>query len=687
MRRRKFGTILVVPAVVAALCGGLLTPAGAAPSGEPALTGPAQPDGGAAGAEWTATHDGPQQYPGVHVDWDVPITMSDGTVLKSNVYRPADGAGNAVDTKTPVIVNMTPYTKLVSAVADAAVSMPELMDPIMEFTRGLNPDAAPFEGLTELLKAVNGGALRTFTTDQELIKSGYTQVVVDVRGTGFSQGVWQVLQDREQQDTVEVIDWAAAQPFSNGRVGMNGVSYSAINQMQAASRNPNALQAILPVEPGGDLLRDVVAPGGGLGIGFMPAWLLAINGLKFLPDMQALLKGEFDTTWWNDRLESPLTFMDLLWAGLATPTVADIPPALAALLDDQSALRHDLVVRADQITTPTMLYGGWHDLFVNSEPRMYNQIPLPPGEKQLIMGDTYHMNPASAFGETGHPPRLDVLQRAWFDRWLKDIDNGIDGWGPVTMDQIGGGWITADSFPRPGMTHQRMYLSAASSGTSPGSVHDGSLNAAGVGAPAALTITPTLSTLCSRDSAQETMGIAGAFDACSQDSRVAEAGALSFTGAPVTTATAISGPVNVRLNTEHDATDGYWTATLNDVAPDGSSVVLTSGQLTSSLRAIDDAQSGFAPNGDVTDPHYRLTLASRQPLGPGQPVTLDVGLAPIEAVLEPGHRLRVDIFAANLPKGMLLGPMLRESGLKPQRLVLDPNQPSFVNVPLSRPMG
>lgn len=675
MRGRKFGKILAVPTVVAALCGGLLTPAAA------------QPDGGAAGAAWTATHDGPQQYPGVHVDWDVPITMSDGTVLKSNVYRPADASGNAVDTQTPVIVNMTPYTKLVSAVADAAISIPELIDPIMAFTRSLNPDAKPFVGVTELAKAVSGGALRTFTTDQELIKSGYTQVVVDVRGTGFSQGVWQVLQEREQQDTVEVIDWAAAQPFSNGKVGMNGVSYSAINQMQAASRNPAALKAIMPVEPGGDLLRDVVAPGGGLGIGFMPVWLLAVNGTKFIPDMQALLKGEFDTTWWNDRLSSPLTFMDLLWAGVMTPTVADIPPELATLLDDKSSLRQDLVVQADQITTPTMLYGGWHDLFVNSEPRMYNEIPLPPGQKQLIMGDTYHITPATGFGEANHPLRLDVLQRAWFDRWLKGIDNGIDSWGPVTMDQIGGGWITAGSFPRPGMTHQRMYLDAASSGTAPGSVHDGSLNAAGVGSPTTLTIAPTLSTLCSRDSAQETMGITGAFDACSQDSQIAEAGALTFTGAPVAQATEISGPVNVRLNTVHDATDGYWTATLNDVAPDGSSIVLTSGQLTSSLRAIDPALSGFSPNGDVTDPHYLLTLASRQPVVPGQAVTLDVGLAPIEAVLKPGHRLRVDIFAANLPKGMLLGPMLRESGLKPQRLVLDPGQPSFVNVPLSRPMG
>ena len=684
MRRRKVRVALAAPAVVVAVCAGLLTPAAASPPGSAQPNDTAQPDGGAAGA---ATHDGPKQYPGVHVEWDVPITMSDGAVLKSNVYRPADAAGNAVDVQTPVILNMTPYTKLVSAVANAALSIPELADPLMAFTRGLNPDAKPFTGITELAKAVSGGGLRTFSIDPELVKSGYAQIVVDVRGTGFSQGIWQVLEKREQQDTIEVIDWAASQPFANGQVGMNGVSYSAINQMQAASKSPAALQAIFPVEPGGDMLRDVVAPGGALGIGFMPVWLLAVNGTKFIPDLQSMLKGEFDYTWWNDRLASPLTFMDLLWAGITTPTIDQIPEGMATLLDDKSSLRQSLLVHAESITTPTMLYGGWHDIFANSEPRMYNKIPLPPGQKQLIMGDTYHITPGSAFGEADHPPRLDVLQRAWFDHWLKGVDNGIQDWGPVTMDQMGGGWITAGSFPRPGVQFQRVYLDAASSGTAPGSVHDGSLNAAGVGAPASLTITPGLSTLCSRDSAEATLGLAAAFDACGNDSRMAETGALTFTSAPVAEATEISGPVNLRLLAEHDATDGYWTATLNDVAPDGTSVVLTSGQLTSSLRAIDPAQSGFAPNGDVTDPFYKLTLASRQPVVPGQPVTLDVGMSPIEAVLKPGHRLRVDVFAANLPKGMLLGPMLNESGLKPQRLVLDPGEPSFVNVPVSRRVG
>lgn len=642
------------------------------------------PDGGQLGAQWTADVDGPQQYPGVNIEWDIPITMSDGVVLAANIYRPADSSGAAVDTETPVILNMTPYTKLVSTMADAAFSNPELEGPLMAFVEEMNMSGTEMTGLEDLARTVTGGGLRTFTVDPSLIRSGYTQVVVDVRGTGFSQGKWDVLQQREQQDTVEVIDWVSGQNWSDGRVGMTGVSYSAINQVQAASKRPAALEAIFPMEPGGDIVRDVVAPGGGVGIGFLPVWLAAVNGTKWLPNVESMLDGTFDWTWLSDRQADPFTFGTLLLDALTAPTVGDVTPQLGELLDSNSSLRQDLVAHPENINVPTLVYGGWHDIFTNSEPKIYNAIPLPPGQKQLIMGDTYHLNFGSGFGGEGAPPRLDVLQRAWFDRWIKGIGNGIDTFGPITLYQQGGGWTTTDQFPRAGMNYQRMYLGANSSGTSPGSVHDGSLTAQAPGEYARLTVTPGLATLCSRDSAQETMGIVAISDMCAKDARFSEREALSFTSAPVGEPTEISGAVNVHLNTVLDATDGYWTATLNDVSPDGASRVLTSGQLTSSLRSVDDSRSSKSGNGDYTDPYYSLDLDSRQPIVPGQPTILEVGLTATDAILQPGHRVRVDVFANNFPKGMLLRPLLNESRLAPQHLVLDPSAPSFVNIPVGR---
>lgn len=645
------------------------------------------PSGGATGTQWTRAHDGPHPYAGVNVAWDVPIRMSDGTVLKANIYRPADAAERPTSTTTPVIVNMTPYTKLVSAVTAAALQNPVLEPFAMRIASMINLSGTPIDGVTEFAKAAKGGGIRSCSVDFDLVRSGYTQVVVDVRGTGFSQGVWNVFQQREQQDTVEVIDWASKQRWSNGKVGMSGVSYSAINQVLAANRNPTALKAIMPVEPGGDLIRDIVAPGGALGFGFLPNWLLAVNGLKFVPDVRSMFTGTFDWKWLASRVSDPLVFFPQLFAALFAPDIASIPPDLKRLLTADSEERRSWQDHAERITTPTMIYGGWFDLFTNSEVRMYNKIPLPPGRKQLIMGETYHVTPGMGFGEPGKPPRLDVLAKAWYDKWLKGIDNGIDTYGPATLYQMGNGWITAKQYPRAGMTRQRLYLSDRRSGTAPYAVGDGSLSPHRSNSHGRLTISPGVLTVCSRDSAQQTAGITAFFTFCGKDNRLAEHNALTFTTAPVGTTRTLSGYVNLRLNAVLDATDGYWTAMLTDVAPDGSSRPISSGQLVASLRAVDSSRSTYAANGDLVDPFYTMTLASRQRVTPGHPVSLDIGLLPTEAMLKPGHRLRIDVYAMNFPKGLPLRPLLNESGLKPQHIQLDPTRPSWVNIPVSEPLA
>ncbi|QIS06468.1 CocE/NonD family hydrolase [Nocardia brasiliensis] len=680
----KYALRVTVAAVAAAMLVPFLS------GGASAAPAPTGPDGGAAGAAWAAAQDGPQQYPNINIQWDVPITMSDGTVLKGNVYRPADAAGRPIDTPTPTVVNLTPYTKLVSNLADHAQAIPGLSDALFGLLRSIDLTGTPLSGITDLTKGFAGGELRNFTVDRQLIRSGYSQVVVDVRGTGFSQGTWDMLRQREQQDTVEVIDWAASQPWSNGRIGMNGISYSGINQVQAAEKHPAALKAIFPVVPGSDLMNDVLAPGGGFGFNFIPLWLTAINGLKLVPDLASVLNGQFDTRWLADRVQDPLTFMDVLLNVYTTARIDDLDPRAKELLTGGSRPREGWLGDPSRIDVPTFVTGGWHDLFTYSESKIYNEIPLPPGQKQLLMGNTYHVNSGNEYAKPGLPPRLDVLQRAWFDKWLKGIDNGIDQYGPVTLRQQGGGWITTDSFAAPTEsanpsaqepTYQRMYLSASASGTA-GSAYDGSLTAQANGDTARLTISPGLSTLCSNDAAQGSAGILSIIDGCAKDSRVAETNGLTFTSNPVAEPTSISGRIAVRLNTVQDAADGYWVTTINDVAPDGQSTVLSSGQLMASLREVDEANSSRSANGDYTDPRPFTSLERRQPTVPGEVTTLDIALPATEAILQPGHRLRIDIFAGNFPKGLPILPMLLDTGFKPQHVQLDPNRPSFVNVPV-----
>ncbi|QIS10911.1 CocE/NonD family hydrolase [Nocardia arthritidis] len=658
---------LLVPLLVSGFLAA--PPATATPEGEP---------------DWTAEHDGPQRYPSIHIDWDIPITMSDGTVLKANVYRPADANG-PITTPLPTIVNVTPYTKLVTMIGQTAASIPILSDAVINFFRDFQLDGTPLEGLTDATRFLGGGFARTALVDPVLVRSGYTQIVVDTRGTGFSQGFWEPWGPTEQRDTPEIIAWAAAQPWSDGNIGMSGASYSGVNQLEAAEKRPPALKAIVPVISGSDVVRNAIAPGGAA-IGLLLPYVIQVNLLKLTPDMVSIALGRLDSKWLADRLASPMSFLDVVLQTLTTTSFDAIPPQLAEVLNPDSPLRKAWEGHPERITVPTMVIGGWHDNFADGEPRVYRDIPLPPGQKQLIMGNSYHITVGFDMrGKPGEPPRMDVLQRAWFDKWLKGIDNGIDRYGPITMWQQGGGWTTADQFPRPEATHRRMYFSATASGTAT-SVFDGSLTTEPNQDSASLAVAPGLATFCSADAEQGTVGML-VFTGCGKDARIAERDALTFTSAPVTGPTTLSGPIDIHLNTVLDATDGYWAVTVNDVAPDGRSATLSTGQLLASLRAIDESRSARSENGDLTDPYPILSLDSRQPVTPGEPTTVDIGIAPTDAILQPGHRLRVDIFASNLPKGVPIRPFLDATELKPQHLQLDPAAPSYVNVPLAGDPG
>ena len=167
-------------------------------------------------------------------------------------------------------------------------------------------------------------------------------------------------------------------------------------------------------------------------------WLTLVNTTKMVPNVASMLNGTFDWRWLADRISDPLTFYPQLFAALLTPDIPSVPPELRELLVNNSEPRQAWQDKAERIQTPTFIYGGWFDLFTNSEVRMYNKIPLPPGQKQLIMGDGYHLTIGGGqTGRAGTPPRLDVLQKAWFDKWLKGKDNGIDSYGPVQLKQVG----------------------------------------------------------------------------------------------------------------------------------------------------------------------------------------------------------------------------------------------------------
>ncbi|MGV9669182.1 CocE/NonD family hydrolase [Gordonia sp. NPDC003504] len=650
------------------------TPQRATPVGAPHFgTLPlGDPTGGADGIRWREAVDGEQTYPRVVIDRDVAITMSDGTRLRATVVRPANRFGQTVLTPYPAVVNINPYNRAAVDLIDTTTHAPALGKALRSASASIDATGTAAAGLTRLTGTLAGGILDVFGINRSLVQSGYVQVIVDVRGTGASEGKWQILGQREQQDSVEVISWAAEQDWCNGKVGLAGWSYSAINSLQAADKRPAELGAVFAVEGCDDIVRDIYITGG-MPSAFIPLWLSVVNILKWVPNpsttLRDVLRGD-SLKLLRDRIASPATEIpSLLWGFL---TARD-----DRIFDDPYFDERDPQV--DRIDAPTFTVGGWHDLFGRSATGIYERMTLEPGRKQMLVGDGYHFDVGTGQGGASAPPRLDVLERAWFDRWLKGHRNGIEFYGPVTMLQQGGSWTAGTAFPRTGVRPVKLFLTEEPTDTATHAVHDGSLSSSPAHGVSSLHVHPDLRGLVSRDMTQVTAGASMVFgDRFTLDARFQERGGLSFTSAPVTEATQVSGAMNLRLNVATTAHEAIWAVTVNDVAPDGTSTVLTNGALSSSNRALDRSKSTYASDGSLLGAHHFLSRKRKLPVPADEPVRIDVDLVPTDAVLQPGHRLRVDVYAASFPRYLTVVPDLIKARGRQQRLVLDPDKPSYL---------
>ncbi|HXP92000.1 MAG TPA: CocE/NonD family hydrolase [Candidatus Binatia bacterium] len=174
------------------------------------------------------------------VDWDVPIEMDDGFVLRADVFRPP-GAG-----RFPVLISYGPYAKGL-AFQDGYPSAWERMV-------SRHPDvAAGSSNVYQNWEVVD---------PEKWVPDGYVCVRVDSRGAGRSPGYIDPWSTRETKDFFSCIEWAAAQPWSSGRVGANGISYYAMNQWQVAELAPPHLAAMCAWEGAADWYRDVTHHGG-----------------------------------------------------------------------------------------------------------------------------------------------------------------------------------------------------------------------------------------------------------------------------------------------------------------------------------------------------------------------------------------------------------------------------------------
>lgn len=185
----------------------------------------------------------------MQIDWDVEIPMDDGSFVRADVYRP-DGDG-----RYPVLMSYGPYSKGLHFDEGYPVQWRSLTAKHPEILRGSSGRYANWE-----------------TADPERwVPFGYICIRVDSRGAGRSPGVIDCFSLRETQDFHDCIEWAARQPWSNGKIGLAGVSYYGATQWLAAAKRPPHLAAICPFEGFSDFYRDACRHGGILNT-FMAAW-------------------------------------------------------------------------------------------------------------------------------------------------------------------------------------------------------------------------------------------------------------------------------------------------------------------------------------------------------------------------------------------------------------------------------
>ncbi len=177
---------------------------------------------------------------GMRIDWDVPIEMDDGAVLRADVYRPTE------DGEYGVLLSYGPYAKGLAFQEGYPSAWNRMVDE--------HPDVAA--GSTNKYQSWE------VADPEKWVPDGYVCVRVDARGTGRSPGFIDHFSPRETQDFYDCIEWAGVQPWSNGKVGLSGISYYGMNQWQVASRQPPHLAAMCVWEGASDWYRDATHHGG-----------------------------------------------------------------------------------------------------------------------------------------------------------------------------------------------------------------------------------------------------------------------------------------------------------------------------------------------------------------------------------------------------------------------------------------
>ena len=501
-------------------------------------------------------------------DDDVRVPMRDGIELLVDVHRPAEPGSY------PILVAASPYPRQI-------------------------------QDLGAPMGFIEAGCSDFF------VPRGYVHVIANCRGTGGSGGTFGFFDGQERRDMHDLVEWAAVQPWSDGNVGMVGISYFAGTQMEAAVERPPHLKAIMPIAGTFDLFESATHHGL-MSSGFVTPFLFMIgmtsvhsnalwrsrlldavrtllltpaihkrfetmNGEAAIAGLKALLKLHHDPHPWDD-----------LWRAIAVEH-----PLRDAWWEDRN-----LLPLLDRVEVPVYLGCDWQNapLHLPHTFTAIERLSRSPYVRVAMMGE---------HGLAWPWESLHIEALAWFDQWLKGRETGILE-GPAIRYVVpeAKGWRASDSWPPPEAKWSAYALRA-----------DAVLASGEDGAGARQYM--NLGAGLNRPRASETD----------------PADFLDWTSEPLTEDLDVVGPIELQLDAICTAPDTAFIVVLQEVDGEGKVTDVTAGYLRAGLRRVDAAVSG--PGAPV------LPCDSFEPVPIGEKVGYRIPLVPNARRFKAGCRIRI----------------------------------------------
>ena len=565
---------------------------------------------------------------------NVMIPSPDGVRLAADIYLPGQG-GVLVSGRFPTVVERTPYNK------DGVAS----------------------------------------TLIDYYVSRGYGVVIQDVRGRYKSEGHWRPIRD-DGPDGVALLRWIGLQPWSNGKVGSMGTSYGGATQHAMAIAAAPHLSAMVPVDAMSNGGRYGIRHNGAFELRWMN-WVLTLGnatgtranaaGLSVSPNAREAALRAASSPAAGRALEEMGTqirdYVRMLPLRPGTTPLKFAPDYEAWLVE---AMRHgdndtfwkdmgsSVVDHLDKYKDiPVYHVTGWYDSW-GTQVANLNFVELSRAKKspqRLIVGPWTHGGQGVSFSgiaEFGPEAAIDMnaLRLRWYDRWLKDVKNGVENEAPVrifvmgsgeprkTADGrlfVGGRWRDEREWPLARAVNTPYYLKS-----------DGALTIEkpGDSQPTSYRFDPSnpVPTLGGNVSSEGVLMERGAQDQrCRPDIWLckdslplsARPDVVVFQTPPLESDTEVTGRVIVKLWASSDSTDTDFTAKLIDVYPPSKDY---------------PAGVDLIVGDSIVRARYRKSLSSATMLKPGEPNEFTIELYPTSLVFRRGHRIRLDISSSNFPR-------------------------------------